>query len=68
MFREEHRLKVFKNKMLRKILGPEREEVTGYWRKLHDDGLHDLYSSPNIIRVTKEGGVCGACSTYGGKE
>jgi hypothetical protein len=48
---EEHRLRVFENSVLR-IFGPEREE-DGSWRKLHNDELHDLYSSPNIVRVIK---------------
>jgi hypothetical protein len=48
--REEHRLRVFENRMLRKIFGPKREE-DGSWRKLHNDELHSLYSSPNIVRV-----------------
>jgi hypothetical protein len=50
--REEHRLRVFENTVLRRIFGPEREE-DGSWRKLHNDELHNLYSSPNIIRVIK---------------
>jgi hypothetical protein len=49
--REEHRLRVFENRMLR-IFGPKREE-DGSWRKLHNDELHNLYSSPNIVRVIK---------------
>jgi hypothetical protein len=49
---EEHRLRVFENRMLRKIFGPKREEDVS-WRKLHNDELHDLYSSPNIVRVIK---------------
>jgi hypothetical protein len=51
--REEHGLGVFENKVLRRIFGPERDEVTGEWRKLHDEELHDLYSSPSIIRIMK---------------
>jgi hypothetical protein len=51
--REEQRLKVFENRALRRIMGPKRDEVTGEWRRLHNEELHDLYSSPNIIRVTK---------------
>jgi hypothetical protein len=47
--REEHRLRVFENKVLRRISGPKRDEVTGGWRKLHNEELHDLYSSPSII-------------------
>jgi hypothetical protein len=49
--REEHRLRVFENRVLR-IFGPKREE-DGSWRKLHNDKLHSLYSSPNIVRVIK---------------
>jgi hypothetical protein len=49
--REEHRLRVFENRVLR-IFGPKREE-DGSWRKLHNDQLHSLYSSPNIVRVIK---------------
>jgi hypothetical protein len=50
--REEHRLRVFKNRVLRRILGPKREE-DGSWKTLHNDKLHNLYSSPNIVRVIK---------------
>jgi hypothetical protein len=50
--REEHRLRVFENRVLRRIFGPKREE-DGSWRKLHNDELHSLYSSPNIVRVIK---------------
>jgi hypothetical protein len=50
--REEHRLRVFENRVLRKIFGPRREE-DGSWRKLHNDELHSLYSSPNIVREIK---------------
>jgi hypothetical protein len=50
--REEHRLRVFENRELRKIFGPKRKE-DGSWRKLHSDELHSLYSSPNIVRVIK---------------
>jgi hypothetical protein len=66
---EENRLRVFENRLLRKILGPKRDEVTGEWRRLHNEKLHDLYSSPNIIRVIKPRGMRwgGACSTYGGE-
>jgi hypothetical protein len=49
---EEHRLRVFENRVLRKIFGPKRKEDVS-WRKLHNDELHDLYSSPNIVRVIK---------------
>jgi hypothetical protein len=50
--REEHGLRVFENRVLRKIFGPKREE-DGSWKKLHNYELHDLYSSPNIVRVIK---------------
>jgi hypothetical protein len=49
---EEQRLRVFENRVLRKIFGHKREE-DGSWRKLHNDELHSLYSSPNIVRVIK---------------
>jgi hypothetical protein len=49
---EEHRPRGFENRVLRKIFGPKREE-DGSWRKLHNDELHSLYSSPNIVRVIK---------------
>jgi hypothetical protein len=51
--REEHRLRVFENRVLRKILGPKRDEVTGEWRKPHNEEIHNLYSSPSIIRMIK---------------
>jgi hypothetical protein len=51
--REEHRLRVFQNRLLRRIFGPKRDEVTGGWRKLHNEELHNLYSSPSIIRMMK---------------
>jgi hypothetical protein len=51
--REEHRLRVFENSVLRRIFGPKKDEVTGGWRNLHSEGLRDLYSSPNIIRMIK---------------
>jgi hypothetical protein len=51
--REEHRLRVFENMVLRRIFGPKREEVTGEWRKLHNEELNNLYSSPKIVRVIK---------------
>jgi hypothetical protein len=49
----ESRLRVFENRMLRRIFGPKRDEVTGEWRKLHNEGLNDLYCSPSIVRVVK---------------
>jgi hypothetical protein len=51
--REEHKLRVCENRGLRRIFGPKRDEVTGDWRKLHNEELHNLYSSPNIIRMIK---------------
>jgi hypothetical protein len=51
--REEHRLRVFENRVLRRIFGPKKDEVTREWRKLHSEELHNLYSSPNIIRQVK---------------
>jgi hypothetical protein len=51
--REEQRLRVFKSRVLRRIFGPKRDEATGEWRRLHNEDLNDLYSSPNIIRVIK---------------
>jgi hypothetical protein len=51
--REEHRLRVFENRVLRRIFGHKRDEVTGEWRKLHSEELHNLYSSPDIIRQVK---------------
>jgi len=51
--REERRLRVFENRVMRRIFGPERDEVTEEWRKLHNEELNDLYSSPNIVRVIK---------------
>jgi hypothetical protein len=53
MLREENRLRVFENRVLRKIFGPKRDEVTGGWRKLYNVELHNFYSSPNIIRMIK---------------
>ena len=51
--REEHRLRVFDNRVLRSIFGPKRDGVTGDWRELHNEELNSLYSSPNIVRVIK---------------
>jgi hypothetical protein len=48
---EEHRLKVFENRVLRRIFGPKREEVEGDWRRLHNVELHNLYASPNISLI-----------------
>jgi hypothetical protein len=51
--REERRLRVFENRVLRRIFGPKRDEVTREWKKLHNEELNNLYSSLNIVRVIK---------------
>jgi len=51
--REEHRLRVFENSVLRRVFGSKRDEVTGEWRKLHNEELNELYSLPSIVRVVK---------------
>ena len=51
--REERRLLVFENRVLRRVFGPKRDGVTGEWRKLHKEALRDFYSLPNIVRVVK---------------
>jgi hypothetical protein len=58
--KEEHRLTVFENRVLRGIFGPKRDEVTEDWRKLHHEERHNLYSSPNIIKMIKSGRMTGA--------
>jgi hypothetical protein len=61
---------VFENRVLRRIYGPNSDEILGGWRKLHEEHLHNLYSSPNIIRMNKvkEDEMGRACSTQGSKE
>jgi hypothetical protein len=68
--REEQRLRVFENRVLRRIFGPKRDEATGGWRRLHNEELNDLYSSPNIIRVMKSRRMrwAGHVARMGGKE
>jgi len=51
--REERKLRVFENVVLRRVFGPRRDEVTGEWRRLHNEELNDLYASPNIVQVIK---------------
>jgi len=77
--REERKLRVFENMVLRRIFGPRRDEVTGEWWTMHNEELHDLYSSPNIVRVIKSrrmrwavhvvrmGGEWGMCRVLMGK-
>jgi hypothetical protein len=55
ILREEHRLRMFDNRVLRRIYGPKRDEVTEGWRQLHNEDLHNLYSSPRIIRMRSLG-------------
>ena len=57
ILREEHILREFQDMVLRKIFGPKRDEVTGEWRELHNEELNDLYSLPNIIRMSKSRGI-----------
>jgi hypothetical protein len=65
--REKHRLRVFENRVLRRIFGPKRDNVTGEWRKLPNQELHNLYSSPNIIKAyqVKENEVGRTCDMHG---
>jgi hypothetical protein len=53
ILREEHRLRVFENRALRRTFEPKRDEVTGEWRKLHNEKLRGLYSSPSILGINK---------------
>jgi hypothetical protein len=60
-------LRVFENRVLRGIFGPKRDEVTGGWRKLHNEELHNLCSSPSIIRMIKSWRMGRVCSMQGDK-
>jgi hypothetical protein len=62
--REEHRLRVFENRVLRRIFGSKTDEVTGEWRKLHNEELQNLNSSPDILKQVKANEVGGACGTH----
>jgi hypothetical protein len=67
--RKERRLRTFENRVRREIFWVKRIEVTGEWRKLHNEELYDLYTSPNIIKpYVKNNEMGGACSTYGAEE
>jgi hypothetical protein len=68
--REEHRLRVFENRVLRRIFAIKKDEVMGEWRKLHNKELHDLYPLPSIIRIIESRRMrwAGECSTNGGEE
>jgi hypothetical protein len=66
MLKEEHRLRVFENRVLRRIFGPKRDDVSGEWRKLHNEELHILYSSQiSLARSVKENKVGGTRDTHG---
>ena len=66
--REERRLRVFENRVLRGVFELKRDEVTGEWRKLHNEELSDLYSLPNIVWVVKSRRMRWVCGAYGGGE
>jgi len=62
--RDEKKLRVFENMMLRRIFGPRKDEATGEWRRLHNEELNDLYSSPRIVRVIKSRRMGWTSSAY----
>jgi hypothetical protein len=66
--REERRLRVFENRVLKRVFGLKRDEVTREWRKLHNEELNDLYSLPNVVRKIEKNEIGGACGAYGGVE
>jgi len=68
--REERRLRVFENRVLRRIFGPKRDEITGEWRKLHNEELNNLYSITQYCAGDEinKNETAGACSAYGGGE
>jgi hypothetical protein len=63
-----HRLRVFENRVLRRIFGPRKDEVTRSWRMLHKEDLHNLYSTISMIRMVKTWKMSWTCSTYWGEE
>jgi hypothetical protein len=69
ILREEHILRVSEKRVLTRIFGPKGEEVAGGWRRLHNEELHNLYTSPNIVTVIKsKTEIGGECSTHRGDE